>query len=156
MKYWTVRPESLVDDFLEIAFSHATKLIFPGELRETVLKHYDNPPTADALQRECAAVYVRHEMNRWRQRSDLEKWANEMGTAFVKWRTCQDERVCPVCQGYEDVLYPISKIPELPACWDCRCYYEPVVDMKYLQWPRKVYSNGKVSMMERKEFEQLF
>ena len=39
------------------------------------------------------------------------------------------------------------------CCPNCRCYPEPVVDLDLLKFPIRVYQNGHVERMSRKQFE---
>lgn len=38
-------------------------------------------------------------------------------------------------------------------CPNCRCYPEPVIDLDLFQWPMRVYRNGSIRSMSRKQFE---
>lgn len=40
-------------------------------------------------------------------------------------------------------------------CPNCRCYPEVIVDLDLMTWPARVYRNGKISTMNRKQFEQI-
>ena len=40
-------------------------------------------------------------------------------------------------------------------CPNCRCYPAPIVDLDTLAFPARVYRNGKISIMNRKQFEQI-
>ena len=37
--------------------------------------------------------------------------------------------------------------------WNCRCYAEPLIDIDDVKWPCRVYSNGNIKSMHKKEFE---
>lgn len=39
------------------------------------------------------------------------------------------------------------------CCPNCRCYPEPVVDLDVLDWPMKIYRNGSIGRVTRKQFE---
>ncbi len=39
--------------------------------------------------------------------------------------------------------------------WNCRCYPEPLINLDSVSWPHKVYQNGKIKMVGRKQFEQI-
>ena len=39
--------------------------------------------------------------------------------------------------------------------WNCRCYPEPLLDIDDVRWPHKVYLNGVIRKMSRKEFEEI-
>ena len=38
---------------------------------------------------------------------------------------------------------------------NCRCYPEPVMDIDLLTFPARVYRNGRISTMNRQQFEQM-
>jgi hypothetical protein len=37
----------------------------------------------------------------------------------------------------------------------CRCYPETIVDLDLVTWPARVYRNGKITTMNRRQFEQI-
>lgn len=39
--------------------------------------------------------------------------------------------------------------------WNCRCYSEPLLEINDVKWPHKVYLNGQIKMMGKREFEQI-
>ena len=39
--------------------------------------------------------------------------------------------------------------------WNCRCYPEPLINLDSVSWPHKVYQNGQIKMVGRKQFEQI-
>jgi SPP1 gp7 family putative phage head morphogenesis protein len=38
---------------------------------------------------------------------------------------------------------------------NCRCYPEVIVDLDLTTWPARVYRNGKITTMTRRQFEQI-
>ena len=96
--------------------------------------------------------------------------SENLGLNWYIWRTCEDTRVRKSHDHMEGVL----------VCWDnppspekligkkhigyyhagniynCRCYPEPVVTLELISWPCKVYWNGKIQGMSRKQFENIF
>ncbi len=40
-------------------------------------------------------------------------------------------------------------------CPNCRCYPEPIVDLDLTTWPARVYRNGRITTMTRRQFEQV-
>lgn len=40
-------------------------------------------------------------------------------------------------------------------CPNCRCYPEPVIDLDLFQWPMKIYRNGSIRTVTRKQFEAI-
>ena len=39
--------------------------------------------------------------------------------------------------------------------WNCRCYPEPLIEIDDISWPHKVYTNGKIQIMGKMQFEQM-
>ena len=39
--------------------------------------------------------------------------------------------------------------------WNCRCYSDPLLDVDDVKWPHKVYRNGQIRMMSKREFMEL-
>ena len=48
------------------------------------------------------------------------------GVKEVEWVTEHDERVCEECGPRDGVIYPIDKVPQIPAHYNCRCIIIPV------------------------------
>lgn len=36
--------------------------------------------------------------------------------------------------------------------WNCRCYSDPLLEINDVKWPHKVYQNGQIRMMSKREF----
>lgn len=153
--HWTARPESLVAEFLEIASSGDKDPIFPNEIVDIVKSNYKREPKPESVRKKIASTYIRHEMNCWLRKADLEKY-NEQGYRFASIRSAKDERVCEVCKSHDDILYEIDEIPQLPLCWECRCYYSPVVNVDFLQFPLMIYQNETVVKMTENEFKKFY
>lgn len=124
---WTLRPESLVAEFLNIMSVHQLEPKFPSEIIRIVEGRYKRNPKPDVVTKEAAAIYIRHEMNRWKMHAELQR-AKALGVKRVRIRTSEDQRVCQTCRSMDRQIYPIHKVPRLPGCWDCRCYYEPIIE----------------------------
>lgn len=41
------------------------------------------------------------------------------------------------------------------CCPNCRCYAEPVIDLDMFTWPMKIYKNGSIKVINRKEFSKI-
>lgn len=91
----------------------------------------------------------------------------ELGLDWYVWRTSEDGRVRSSHAHLNGVLvkWTDPPSPELligetnlgrynaGEIFNCRCFAEPVIDLKYLTWPHKVYSNGQIVKMNRTTFE---
>ena len=83
------------------------------------------------------------------------------------WRTSQDERVRNTHKHMEGVLVS-WKDPPSPEqlskskyqygkyhageIFNCRCYAEPIVDIRFVKFPCKVYCHGSIARMTKAEF----
>lgn len=86
------------------------------------------------------------------------------------WRTARDgNRVRPSHRNMEGVLVNWNNPPSPEMLigepsvgtyhagniWNCRCYPEPLIDINDIHWPAKVYINGEIIRMGKKEFENM-
>lgn len=94
----------------------------------------------------------------------------ELGLKWYVWRTSLDgNRVRKSHQIMEGVLVSWSDPPSPEALageksvgnyhagniWNCRCYSEPLIEIDDVQWPHKVYTQGQIQMVSKKEFMEL-
>ncbi|RMG79988.1 MAG: phage portal protein [Chloroflexi bacterium] len=84
---------------------------------------------------ERAAIIAQDIMTKTYADAVVSDWSRH-GVRYIRWRTANDERVCPICvslnnkvggittgiRGDDDVLYTI------PAHVGCRCFYSPVIN----------------------------
>jgi SPP1 gp7 family putative phage head morphogenesis protein len=93
-----------------------------------------------------------------------------MGVKWYMWRTSKDKRVRDSHKLMDGVLVKWSDPPSPEALDDekhtfghyhagnifnCRCYPEPVIDLDLVSWPARVYVNGSIKTMSRKQFERI-
>lgn len=86
------------------------------------------------------------------------------------WRTMEDgDRVRKSHRIMEGVLVNWNEPPSPEALageksvgnyhagniWNCRCYPEPLIEIDDISWPHKVYTNGKIQIMGKMQFEQI-
>lgn len=95
--------------------------------------------------------------------------AEIMQAPWYKWQTSEDSRVRESHKKMDQVLVRWSDPPsperlakEKPVghyhagcIWNCRCYPEVVLELDLIEWPAKVYLNGSIHRMTRREFERL-
>jgi SPP1 gp7 family putative phage head morphogenesis protein len=95
--------------------------------------------------------------------------AQELGLDWYMWESSHDERVreshcnmTGVLVSWNDPPSPEQLIGETSfgryhpgGAEDCRCIALPVLRLDAVQWPAKVYTNGKIVNMSRKEFQRL-
>lgn len=92
----------------------------------------------------------------------------KLGIDWYIWRTSEDERVRPSHKNLNGVLVNVKDPPDpeklvgAKSCGKyhagdidgCRCYPEPIVELKYVKFPAKVYYKGKIQTMTREDFKK--
>lgn len=96
--------------------------------------------------------------------------SEDLGLKWYVWRTALDgDRVRKSHRNMEGVLVAWSNPPSPEALvgehsvgnyhagniWNCRCYPEPLISVDDVTWPHKVYYQGTIRKMGKREFEQL-
>lgn len=95
--------------------------------------------------------------------------AKDVGINWYQWRTADDGRVRNSHAHMEGVLVRWDDPPspeELVGkksvghynagnIYNCRCYPSPLVTLKHVVWPAKVYYGGKIQKMSREQFERI-
>ena len=96
--------------------------------------------------------------------------SEDLGLKWYVWRTALDgDRVRKSHRNMEGVLVAWSNPPspeELVGepsvgnyhagnIYNCRCYPEPLISVDDVTWPHKVYYQGTIRKMGKREFEQL-
>ena len=93
--------------------------------------------------------------------------AETLNIQWYIWRTSQDERVRNAHKHMEGVLINWRDPPSpeqlskskynygkyhAGEIFNCRCYAEPIVDIRFIKFPCKVYCNGRIIKMKKSEF----
>ena len=96
--------------------------------------------------------------------------AQMLDLKWYVWRTALDgNRVRPSHRIMEGVLVNWNNPPSPEQLvgeknvgyyhagniWNCRCYSDPLLDIDDVKWPHKVYVNGQIKMMSKREFENI-
>lgn len=96
--------------------------------------------------------------------------SEDLGLKWYVWRTALDgDRVRKSHRNMEGVLVAWSNPPSPEALvrepsvgnyhagniYNCRCYPEPLISVDDVSWPHKVYYQGAIRKMGKREFEQL-
>lgn len=96
--------------------------------------------------------------------------SRDLGVNWYQWRTADDgKRVRNSHRHMEGVLVrwddppsPESLVGEKDVgkynagnIYNCRCYPSPLVTLNRVKWPAKVYYNGSIQTMTRKQFERI-
>lgn len=151
--------QKVVRDIADMAFSG---------LRSTTIADVIKSKTAQHS-RASARLIARTEVSKT-QTALTRARAENLGLGWYVWRTAQDGlRVRSSHRIMEGVLvrWTDPPSPELldgqPSVgyyhpgeiWNCRCYAEPLIDISDVQWPAKVYVNGQIRRIGKREFEAL-
>lgn len=137
-----------------------------GRRSEDILKDLEKkfPTTAKSRLR----LIARTEVSKT-QTALTQSKAVGMGLNWYIWKTSEDERVRGSHAKMLDVLINWNDPPSperlvgMKDCgkyhagdiYNCRCYPEPVVDFDFIDFPAKVYYNGAIRVMSRKQFEKI-
>lgn len=95
--------------------------------------------------------------------------SESMGVNCYVWRTSEDARVRDSHRLMDGVIVAWNEPPSpekldgkksvgnyhAGCIWNCRCYPEPIIDLDLISWPAKVYHNGSIQRMSRKQFESI-
>lgn len=95
--------------------------------------------------------------------------AKSVGVTYYIWHTVGGPRVRDSHQHMNNVIVFYSDPPSpeeligkksqgryhAGGIYNCRCYEEPVLDIEDVSFPHKVYSNGKITRMSKKQFMKL-
>lgn len=95
--------------------------------------------------------------------------SEDLGIAWYQWLTAKDQRVRPAHRVFEKVLVRWNDPPapekllgiesslgyyNAGAAPNCRCVALPLVNLDLITWPAKVYHQGRISRMGRRQFEK--
>jgi SPP1 gp7 family putative phage head morphogenesis protein len=93
-----------------------------------------------------------------------------VGARWYVWRSSEDSRVRESHDNMDGVIVPWSNPPSPEALIgersalghyhaggapNCRCYAEPLIDLDDVRWPVRVYYQGGIQRMSRKQFEAI-
>lgn len=96
--------------------------------------------------------------------------SESMGINWYIWRSCEDQRVRSSHSHMDGVLVNWNNTPSpekligikstlghyhAGMCPNCRCYPEVVVSLNLVKWPCKIYYQGKIQTVTRKQFEEI-
>ncbi|WP_321833861.1 phage head morphogenesis protein [Clostridium butyricum] len=96
--------------------------------------------------------------------------SENLGIRWYIWRTSEDQRVRSSHDHMDGVIICWDNPPSpeklikvksslgyyhAGECPNCRCYPEPIVKLDFITWPAKVYYQGKIQRMSKKQFEMI-
>lgn len=95
--------------------------------------------------------------------------AHDLGIQWFEWITSKDARVRKSHKNMDHVLMSYYDLPSPEALvgekiygrygpgdtFNCRCYAAPVIDIDYLNFPHKIYTNGQIYTVTKSNFKKL-
>lgn len=95
--------------------------------------------------------------------------SQNLGINWYEWNTSEDRRVRSSHAHMDGVLVNWNNPPSPEALiseknvgyyhagniYNCRCYSSPLVSLDFIKFPHKVYYQGTIQTMTRKEFEEI-
>ncbi|MCI8628055.1 MAG: minor capsid protein [Firmicutes bacterium] len=153
-------PFNIASDITKYIEKETTKGRRAEDLAEEIKIKFTEKTKANAM---CIA---RTEVSK-AQSALIRTRAEILNIQWYIWRTSQDERVRNSHKDMEGVLVS-WKDPPSPEqlskskyqygkyhageIFNCRCYAEPIVDIRFVKFPCKVYCNGRMIKMKKSEF----
>lgn len=156
---------TLPSDVAEKVNRNISKLTFEGKRSSQIAKEIRK--YTDQHVRASAKLIARTETGKTMEALTRARSEN-LGINWYVWRTAEDgDRVRPSHRNMNGVLVRFDDPPSPEALigessvgkynaggiWNCRCYAEPLIDIDDVKWPCRVYSNGNIKSMSKKEFE---
>jgi len=95
--------------------------------------------------------------------------SHDLGIEWFEWITSKDARVRKSHDNLDHVLMSYYDLPSPEALvgeknvgrygpgdiYNCRCYAAPVINVNYLDFPHKIYSNGTIWKITKSSFREL-
>lgn len=158
---------SIPEEFRRTANRYIAEQAAMGNRGETVAKELRRQ--YPQLSQARAALIARTEVAKTNT-AITEMRSQVLGIDWYIWRTCRDQRVRDSHGRMDGVLVRWSEPPspekqngEKPygnyhpgGIFNCRCYPEPVVSWRGVNWPCKVYAGGRILITPKKKFEDRF
>ncbi len=158
--------KSIPLDFAKEITDYVAKESFGGRRAEDIAKDLQNEFYITSENK--AKLIARTEVSKTSTALTKARCENLRVNWYI-WRTSEDQRVRSSHSHMEDVLICWNNPPSPERLIDkrfvgyyhagniynCRCYPEPVVSLDFISWPHKVYYNGKIKNMTRKQFEEI-
>lgn len=151
--------QKVVKDIAENALKGKRAVAIEDVIRSQTDKH----------SRASARLIARTEVSKT-QSALTQARAEQLDLRWYVWRTALDgDRVRKSHRLMEGVLvnWKAPPSPEQLAgeknvgyyhagnIWNCRCYASPLLEIDDVKWPHKVYSNGQIKSMSKREFESI-
>ena len=159
--------KSMPLDIAKEMTDYTAKETYKGNRSEDIA--YDLQKKFEFISEKKANLIARTEVSK--ASTELTRARSEnLGIRWYIWRTSEDVRVRSSHSHMEGVLICWDNPPSpekllgirsslgyyhAGECPNCRCYPEAVVSLDFVKWPCKVYYNGTIESMTRKQFEEI-
>lgn len=167
-------PKDIADDVTAYAAREALKGRRASDIADEIKRMFPKKTTARAQ------LIARTQVS-MTQTNLVQARAEALGLDWYVWRACggnngdgrtraSHKHMSGVLINWNDPpapedLFPLRRVDGTPCnntlghyhagcCPNCRCYPEPVVDLDVLQFPMRVYRNGHIERISRKQFER--
>ena len=158
--------KSMPLDIAQSITDYASKQAFEGRRSEDIAK--DLLKEFPEISEKKANLIARTEVAK--TNTELIKARCELtGNKFYIWKARKDQRVRNSHDHMDDVIVFWDEPPNPEKLSDekdygnyyhagcfpnCRCY-PSIIDIEFISWPHKVYHNGSIQRMTRKQFEEI-
>lgn len=157
---------SLPNDIAKHVTEHAASQAIAGLRPEAMIEHIR--AAAPGISETRARLIARTETAKT-QAAITQVRSEQLGLNWYIWRTSEDQRVRSSHKHMDGVICnfqsppsPEELIGEQPQgyygpseTFNCRCYAEPIVDPDFLPASVKVYQNGQIRKLTKREFSEL-
>lgn len=147
--------------------NQAARFAIEGKRPEALLQAYQSE--LENLPGHRAETIARTEIAKT-QASITEIRSKNLGIDWAQWETSGDQRTRPSHKNMQGVWFRYSDLPDAEVlngeksqfghyapgmCPNCRCFAAPLVDESQMTFPAKVYYQGRIVKLTRKQFEQI-
>ncbi|HID0769562.1 TPA: phage minor head protein [Clostridium botulinum] len=155
-------PLSVSKDITE----HISKEVFKGRRSEAIAE--DLQKKVPYMLESKAKLIARTEVSKTSTALTKAR-AENIGLRFYYWKTSEDVRTRDSHRKMQDVICSFNEPPSPekannekfvgyydPGCiWNCRCYPSIIINIDDIKFPHKVYHNGKIQLMTKKDFLEI-
>ncbi|KIS22028.1 phage head morphogenesis protein [Clostridium botulinum] len=145
---------------------HVAKEVFKGRRAEAIAE--DLQKKVPYMLESKAKLIARTEVSKTSTALTKAR-AENIGLRFYYWKTSEDVRTRDSHRKMQDVICSFNEPPSPekannekfvgyydPGCiWNCRCYASVIINIDDIKFPHKVYHNGKIQLMTKKDFLEI-
>lgn len=163
VSYIKSQPFDIAQRIVDLTTKYTQEGKRPEEIRAALMKQYPSMTKAKAT------LIARTEASK-AANNLIQVRAQKLGCTAYIWHTSKDQRVRQSHGHMDDVIVFYNNPPSPEALIgvkstlgayhaglapNCRCYQQPVIDLDVVSFPHKVFWNGSIVSMTRKQFERV-